>query len=89
MSRRWVWLALLATCCGFLLLHFLGARSLVSVLSGTLPASELELGAGLAYAAAWFGVVLVVPVVALALVLDRVCGKMLAAVYQWRASRRR
>ncbi len=89
MSRRWVWLALLATCCGFALLHALGARSLVSVLSGTLPATELELCAGLAYAAAWFAVVLAVPVVALALVLDRAYGKMRTAVHQWRASRRR
>lgn len=89
MSRRWVWLALLATCCGFALLHALGGRALVSVLSGTLPATELELCAGLAYAAAWFAVVLVVPVVALGLALDSACGKMLAAVQQWRVSRRR
>lgn len=89
MSRGRIWLALLATGCGFALLHAFGARPLVSVLSGTLPTTELEVCAGLAYAVAWFAVVLVVPVVALALVLGSACGKMLAAVQQWRACRRR
>lgn len=90
MSRRgWVWLALSVACGLFGILHALGARSLVGVLSGTLPATELEVCAGLAYAASWFVVSLVVPVVALALVLDGACGKMLAAVHRWRASRRR
>lgn len=88
-GRRWSWLVLLIVSCGFGALHVLGARPLVSVLSGTLPATELELLGGLAYAAAWFAVVLVVPVVALALVLDSACGKMRAAVQRWRASRRR
>ncbi len=46
--------------------HLLGLRESVSLLSGTLPATEEELFVGLFTVLAWFGAVLVAPVLALA-----------------------
>ena len=73
----------------FGVLHIAGARDCVRVLSGTLPASGVELAAGLAYVAAWFGVVLVVPVFALALLFEAGYGRMVARLERWRATQRR
>lgn len=50
----------------YLACHLLGLRESVSLLSGTLPATELELFIGLFTVMAWFGAVLVAPVLALA-----------------------
>lgn len=50
----------------YLACHLLGLRESVGLLSGTLPATEQELLVGLFTVLAWFGAVLVAPVLALA-----------------------
>ena len=42
-------------------LHLLGLREHASILSGTLPGSALETGAGVAYVCAWFAAVVGAP----------------------------
>jgi hypothetical protein len=78
--------AVIALVVGFALLHLAGARAHVGLLSGTLPASRLDLGLGLGYVLGWFGVVLVAPIVALAVILDAACGRIAA---RWRDTGRR
>jgi hypothetical protein len=83
---------------GFLVLHLGGARGEVGLLSGTLPASDVAGAAGLLYVAAWFGFVLVAPILILAVALDGVaelvlgqtgCGSIAARVRGWLGSHRR
>ncbi|NTX06412.1 hypothetical protein [Myxococcus sp. CA040A] len=50
----------------FLLLHLLGARQYVGALSGTREGGALGLVLGLLYALAWFGAVLLAPILLLA-----------------------
>ncbi|MFY0571799.1 hypothetical protein ACN28E_49330 [Archangium lansingense] len=50
----------------FLLLHLLGGRHYVGVLSGTLEGGRSGLVFGLFYALSWFSAVLLVPVLLLA-----------------------
>jgi hypothetical protein len=54
----------------FLLLHLLGGRQYVGVLSGTLEGGQSGLLFGLAYALSWFSAVLLVPVLLLAGLAD-------------------
>jgi hypothetical protein len=74
---------------GLAVLHGAGGRELVGVLSGTMRATEAELGLGVGYVVAWFASVLVAPIVALALALEAACGKIAAGLLRWRAFRRR
>ena len=72
-------------------LHLFGARAEVGILSGTRPGGALELAAGVSYALAWFGAVLVAPVLAIAALLRRllalpVCGRIVARTRSWIAS---
>jgi hypothetical protein len=74
-------------------LDLAGARADVGILSGTAPGSELELVSGLAYALAWFGAVLVAPILVLSSVIARLlrrlagrCGRM-SPVATWTDSR--
>lgn len=85
--KRWILVAALAALAGFALLHAMGGRELVGVLSGTLPATTMETWAGLAYVAAYFTAVLLVPIALSTLTLTAVCGKI--ANHRWLASRRR
>lgn len=69
-------------------LHLAGARALVGTLSGTVPASDLDVSLGLAYAVAWFSTVLVAPILVLAVIFDVACGTLITRLRAWRASRR-
>lgn len=78
----------------FVGLHLVGARADVGILSGTTPASDWELLAGLAYALSWFGAAIAAPilVIASAIVrllrrLSRRCGTMGGPVGRWIDSR--
>jgi hypothetical protein len=84
-ARRLLVIAAGLGAAGFALLHLAGGRACVEVLSGTPAASHEALVLGLLYVVAWFGFVLVIPIVLLALGLDAAWGKMRSA---WRASRR-
>ncbi|MGE0403019.1 MAG: hypothetical protein AB7T06_40310 [Kofleriaceae bacterium] len=86
--HRWALGIAFAIIVGFALLHALGGREYVGILSGTLPAGELDLVAGLAYAAAWFAVVLVAPILVLAVIVDCGYGTLAKRLHRWRASRR-
>lgn len=68
---------------GFTLLHLAGGRACVEVLSGTPAANRGALVLGVLYVVAWFGFVLVTPIVLLALGLDAACAKIISA---WRES---
>jgi hypothetical protein len=46
----------------FLVLHLLGLRDDVSILSGTMPGGSLEAAGGLLYALAFFSTVIIAPV---------------------------
>ncbi|WP_375754294.1 hypothetical protein [Corallococcus exercitus] len=56
----------------FLLLHLGGGRQCVGVLSGTVVGGPWQMGLGVVYALAWFGAVLVAPVLLLAGLADAV-----------------
>lgn len=56
----------LVTLAFFALLHLVGGRACVSVLSGTLDGGRAQLFLGLLYALSYFSVVLLVPVLGLA-----------------------
>ncbi|MFP2930524.1 hypothetical protein ACLESO_36060 [Pyxidicoccus sp. 3LG] len=62
--------AALVTVALFVLLHLLGGREYVGVLSGTLDGGPFGLGFGLAYAVSWFGAVLLAPILLLAGLAD-------------------
>jgi hypothetical protein len=83
--KRFLVLANATIVAGFAVLHLAGARACVGFLSGTAPASDLDLMTGVGYALAWFGVVLWVPITTLALILDRACGRLVP----WRRSQAR
>ena len=69
------------------LLELLGSRHDVGFLSGTAPAyGELEMVSGAAYALSWFAALVVSPILALALIFDRVLAR--AAARLRRAMRR-
>ncbi|MFZ5441189.1 MAG: hypothetical protein ACOZQL_14365 [Myxococcota bacterium] len=51
--------------------HLLGWRENVGFLSGTVPLTSVTLATGLLYAAAWFGGVVVAPILLLAGALER------------------
>ncbi len=70
---------------GWGVLHLAGARECVGVLSGTLPASDGALVLGVGYAITWFGMVIVVPIVLLAVLFDHTCGRLV----RWRRTRAR
>jgi CHASE2 domain-containing sensor protein len=70
---------------GFVVLHLAGARAYVGFLSGTLSGGAAERFVGLAYALAWFAVVVWVPVVAIAVILDVACGTLVKH-RRWRRS---
>jgi hypothetical protein len=71
---------------GFGLLHAVGARPCVSVLLHTAAGGDREAAAGAAYLLAWFGVVLVAPILTIALVLEVLCGKIARRLPAWRRS---
>ncbi|NPD24429.1 hypothetical protein [Corallococcus exiguus] len=54
----------------FLALHLGGGRASVGVLSGTVVGGPWSMGFGVLYALAWFGAVLVAPVLLLAGLVD-------------------
>lgn len=56
--------ALLATLF-FAALHLVGLREHAAILSGTMPASVLETGAGVLYVSAYFGAVIGAPILVL------------------------
>lgn len=53
-------------------LHLAGAREYVAMLSGTHPAGPEEVLFGVAYVLAWFGAILVAPILGIAGVIARV-----------------
>jgi hypothetical protein len=63
--KRLAWIAAILLTLYFVL-HLLGMRDSVGFLSGTLPATKLELFLGLFTATSWFAAVLVAPVLLLA-----------------------
>jgi hypothetical protein len=71
----------------YLACHLLGLRESVSLLSGTLPATEEELFVGLFTVLAWFGAVLVAPVLALAAGLHLAVVAIVGRVVRVRSSR--
>ena len=85
---RWVLLAIALLVAAYGVLELAGARAYPSALSG--PASDEAILLGGAYTLAWFGVVVVAPVLGLSLVIDRllgvVCGRIQLA---WTRSHRR
>ncbi len=70
------------------LLHAVGARDYVGFLSGN-PTSTEGLVIGGVYVLAWFGAILVAPIVLGAVCLDAACGTIASRLRAWRASRRR
>lgn len=70
----WLLRTALATAVFFALLHLLGARACVSVLSGTLDGGRAQLFLGLLYALSWFACVLLVPVLLVAGLVERALG---------------
>jgi hypothetical protein len=70
----------------YLACHLLGLRESVSMLSGTLPATEEELFVGLFTVLAWFGAVLVAPALALAAGLHLAVVALAARVGRSRSS---
>jgi hypothetical protein len=60
----------------FVLLHLVGGRGFVGVLSGTLVGGPGRMVLGLGYALAWFGAVLVAPVLLLAGLADALLSRV-------------
>ncbi len=83
--KRFLVVACIVIFAGWAILHLAGARSDVGVLSGTVPASDGALLLGIGFALASFGTVIVVPIVALALLFDHTCGRLV----RWRRTRAR
>ncbi len=71
----------------YLTLAALGGRDLVGILSGTLPASEHDALAGVAYVLAWFGITIIAPILVGSTLIDRVvfrtCGTLAARLRTW------
>ncbi|MBN8233409.1 hypothetical protein JYK02_38415 [Corallococcus macrosporus] len=59
----------------FLVLHLGGGRESVGLLSGTVVGGPWQMGLGIVYALAWFGTVLVAPVLLLAGLADTALGR--------------
>jgi hypothetical protein len=75
----------------FVVLHLAGARAHLGILSGTRVDSLVDLVLAVAYALAWFGVVLVAPIVLLASALARLAARIPGVggwTQSWRSSRR-
>jgi hypothetical protein len=98
LTRRLAVVVAALICVGFVVLHLFGARAEVGLLSGTLPASDAAVAVGVLYVAAWFGFVLVAPILVLAVTLDLVvgavcgrggCGSIAVRVRGWLGSHRR
>ena len=70
-------------------LHALHARELVGFLSGSAVGGSLALGLGVVYVLAWFGSVLVVPIVVIAACLEALRGMIAARMHTWQSSRAR
>jgi len=85
--RRLVIAAVTVVVAVFAVLHAMGARDAVGILSGTRPAGGGELALGIAYVLAWFGVVLAVPIAVIAMLLDAIPYGRIAR--RWIASRPR
>lgn len=64
----------------FLLGHLVGLRESTAIISGTRPATELELFLGAFYALSWFGFVLLSPILALAGGMQLVMGWLFSRV---------
>lgn len=80
MTRVGVVLVACSFIAAFVVMHALGMRDDVSVLSGTAPALDGATPAsGLAYAAAWFAAVVVSPILVLAALLDAVVVRVTRA----------
>ncbi|RKG74559.1 hypothetical protein D7W79_22570 [Corallococcus exercitus] len=60
----------------FVGLHLGGGRESVGVLSGTVVGGPWRMGLGIVYTLAWFGAVLVAPVLLLAGLADGVLGRV-------------
>lgn len=56
--------------------HFTGFRESAAIISGTLPANELELFFGAFYVLCWFGFVLVAPILAIAGGMQLLVGRL-------------
>ncbi|MFP2897386.1 hypothetical protein [Corallococcus sp. 4LFB] len=76
MRRHPFVLAALGLCALFVCLHLGGGRESVGVLSGTVVGGPWRMGLGVGYALAWFGAVLVAPVLLLAGLADAVLGRV-------------
>lgn len=61
----------------FVVLHLLGLRSQVAILSGTLPENEFDIFSGLFYILSWFCFVLVAPILAISSLLQIASTKVL------------
>jgi hypothetical protein len=85
---RWLLLATALLIVGYGVLENLGARACTSALSG--PASDEAVALGVAYTLAWFGIVVVAPILALSLAVDRLLGAIHGRIERaWTRSHRR
>ncbi len=73
----------------FALLHLLGARDSMGFLSGTVPAGQGVPLLGACYLLAWFGVVVVAPILLVAAMISAVYGRIIPGLRAWIVSRRR
>ena len=89
---RWTLLLVVALCALLVALHLGGVRADLGILSGTRVASERQLQLAVLYVLAWFGVIVVAPVLLLARLLiwaARARGSIEAWIRSWRSSRAR
>jgi hypothetical protein len=85
---RWVLLATFLLVAGYGVLELAGGRACTSALSG--PASDEALVLGGAYTLAWFGVVVVAPILVLSLAVDRLLAVIHGRIERaWTRSHRR
>lgn len=73
----------------FVVLHLLGGREAMGFLSGSQPVGEGVPLLGAGYFVAWFALVLVVPILAIATALSAACGRIEPWLRRWIASSRR
>jgi hypothetical protein len=69
----------------FLILDLCGGRHAVGFLSGTVPEGHGVPLLGAAYLLAWFGAVIIVPILVIAAMFSAACGR----IRTWSAGRRR
>lgn len=82
-------LVALGIAASFALLEIGGARADVGLLSGTLPAHDLDAISGGMYVLAWFGFVVVAPVLIGGVILYAACGRIIVELQTWQRSPRR